>query len=73
MLDGKLMVVDPNEPDPKATAFTLEPVKDRDHAFRMADGPDKQLVGEDVVFEFAADGQTVTGSVLGAARLRRVQ
>ena len=72
-LDGKLVMLDPNEPDPKATAFTLEPVKDRDHTFRIADGPDKQLVGEDMVFEFAEDGHTVTGSVSGSARLRRVQ
>ena len=47
-LDDKLVVVDPNEQDPKATATTLKPIEGRDYVFRVVDGPDKQIVGEEL-------------------------
>lgn len=71
-LDDKFVVVDPNEQDPKATAMTLQPMEGRDWVFRVVDGPDKQLVGEELRFELAPDGQTVTSAVCNSARWKRL-
>ena len=72
-LDDKFVAVDPNEQDPKATALILQPVAARDDAFRVVDGPEKQLVGEVLVFETAPDSQTVAGAVCSSVRWRRLQ
>ena len=72
-LDGKLLVVDPNQQDPKATAFTLEPLPKRKNTFLIADGPENQLVGEELVFEFTSDGQPATGLSFSSTRFRRVE
>ena len=62
ILDGKLVMVNPSLSDPKSTASTLEPIEGRDHVFRIVDGPDPQLAGAEVVFEFRAgtpDGRAI--------------
>jgi hypothetical protein len=72
-LDDRLVLIDPNEQDPKATALTLRPTDDRADTFVIADGPDKQILGETLVFEFSPDGRTVTGAVLNSAKWVRLQ
>ena len=72
-LEGKLVLVDPNEPDPKSTAFTLEPVGRATRVFRVAEGPDVQLVGENVRFLVGKDGHTITGLAGPAGKLPRIR
>lgn len=67
-LEGRLVVVNPNEEDPKATAWTLQPMEGCDWVFRVVDGPDTQNFGEQLCFQLAPDGQTVTGAVMSATR-----
>ncbi len=71
-LEDRLVVVNPNEEDPKATAWTLQPMEGCDWVFRVVDEPDRQLVGEQLCFELAPDGETVTGAVIGATRWERL-
>jgi D-alanyl-D-alanine carboxypeptidase len=72
-LDGKLVFADPNDPDPKATAFTLESIKDRDHTFQIVEGPDRQFIGEEIEFDFGPDGQKAMSLIFSGARLSRVR
>jgi hypothetical protein len=47
-LDGQLVIIDPNEPNPKASLLTLVPVADRPDEFRVEKAPDPQQEGEKV-------------------------
>jgi hypothetical protein len=53
--DGKLVWVDPTDPNLESSKATLIPVKE--HTFRMEEGPLSGARGELVVFELGKDGK----------------
>jgi CubicO group peptidase (beta-lactamase class C family) len=59
-LDGKLMMISPTLANPKADAFTLEPVSD--NTFRL-EGSGSAALGEPVVFELSPEGTATRVSV----------
>ena len=66
------MLVDPGQPNPKKSLFVLEPVADRVNVFRVAKGPEVQLVGEKAIFEFDPEGVNVRSLKLSSAQFERV-
>ncbi|NLS92466.1 MAG: beta-lactamase family protein [Planctomycetaceae bacterium] len=72
VLDGQLVMVDPNEPNPKEALSTLEPIAGRPGQFRVGKTSDAQSYGESVVFEMEPGGRTAKSVMVGSARLERV-
>jgi hypothetical protein len=58
VLDGQLVMIDPNEPNPKESLSILEPVAGQPHQFRVGKTSDAQLQGESVAFEMEPGAQT---------------
>ena len=72
--EGNLVTVNPSAPDPLKAIFRLEPLDSEGKRFRIVDGPEQQMVQEEVVFKFGSDGSQASEMViLDMARFQRIE